>query len=234
MKSKWFHLKEMVSNERRMGMSLRDASKKYGIPSSTLSGWFKNVSIEEKHKTKLRNNWIKGLIKARNKAVVSNNLQKQKRLMLAEKEALFALAGIDTSQKYIIELALALLYLGEGFKTQNGTGMGSSDPLILRFFVFALIEIYKVEIASIKCSLHLRADQDPDKMQYYWANELNLPLSNFTKSSVDLRTKGRPTYPTYNGVCVVQCGNISIQRKLVYLSRIFCERAVSSAGRAPT
>lgn len=131
-----------------------------------------------------------------------------------------------------------MLYLGEGSKTKSGTTMGSSDPLILKFFINSLLKNHDVNIKKIKCALHLRADQDPELLKQYWSKQLGIPLENFTSPSIDLRTKGRPTYPTYNGVCVVNCGNIALQRKLIYFSRKFCDkvienmRAVSSAGRA--
>ena len=84
--------------------------------------------------------------------------------------------------------------------------------------------------------MHLRADQNPILIKQYWSKELNIPLENFTSISVDKRTIGSSTYPTYNGVCVLRCGNIAIQRRLLYLARNFCKeianRAVSSVGRA--
>jgi len=143
-------------------------------------------------------------------------------------EALQILNKLDIQNKLIQDLALAMLYLGEGGKTPSGTILGSSDSLILKFFINLLLKNYNVDISKIKCALHLRADQNPDKLKKYWSEELNIPLKNFFASSIDQRTKGRSTYSTYNGVCVVSCGNIALQRRLVYLSRKFCAAVLDS------
>ncbi len=50
--------------------------------------------------------------------------------------------------------------------------MGSSDPLILKFFVHCLRNIYQVPDDKIKCELHLRADQNPDEILSFWSKEL--------------------------------------------------------------
>lgn len=224
MRSKWFHLKKAAINLRSSGKSLREIEKTLMIPRSTLSGWLKNISLTEIQKTRLRKKWLDNLYKARLRAVIWHNKQKEIRLKEAESQALDILAKIDVNNKVIKELALAMLYLGEGFKDKHGTGMGSSDPLILRFFVNMLLTHFGINIGKIKYSLHLRADQNPEILKEYWSKELRLPLENFTSASIDIRTKGKSTYATYHGVCVIDCGNIALQRRLIYLSRRFCEK----------
>lgn len=113
--------------------------------------------------------------------------------------------------------------------------MANSDPLLLKFFLKILVNIYKIDIKKIRFDLHLRGDQNPELMKKYWANELGAPINRFVYVSVDKRTLGRPTYPHYKGVCIINCGNVAIQRKLIYIGRKFCENvinkwAVSSAG----
>ncbi|MBI2040376.1 hypothetical protein HYT18_04865 [Candidatus Microgenomates bacterium] len=223
MRSKWFELKPEAIKLRRQGASIREVEKLLKIPRSTLSGWFRNVKLTEKQKNKLKEDWLKALSKARTRAVLWHNEQKQIRLKEAEDQAKKLLSVINLKDKSILELALAMLYLGEGLKV-NGTAMGNSNPLILKFFIKALIKLYGFDIKKIKCELHLRADQNPEKLRRYWSEELNLPVSSFTSISIDKRTIGSTTYPSYNGVCVLQCGNIAIQRRLVYLSRLFCEK----------
>jgi hypothetical protein len=232
MNSKWFNLKQQAIEMRTRGNSVRMIEGSLKIPRSTLSGWFKTITLSKKYQIKLRENWLNSLKNARSQAILWHNNQKEMRLREAENQALSILSTIDANDNSILDLALAMLYLGEGFKTRTGTGMGSSDPLILKFFIKVLISKYNIEVGKIKCALHLRADQDPIKLKRYWSKELGLPLANFNSPSIDMRTTGSPTYSTYYGVCVVQCGNIAIQRKLLFLSREFCKRAVSSVGRA--
>lgn len=228
--SKWYKLKEEAVKMRLAGNSIIDVEIKLGIPRSTLSGWFKNVKIQDKHKKVLERRWKEALIKARKKAVKWHNKQKALRMITAEKEAGGVIKNINFSNVETMELALSMLYLGEGFKNKSGTGIGNSDPMILSFFIKTLEKLYGIEPKDITCNLHLRADQDPLKLNLYWSRKLDIPIENFRKASLDKRTIGSKTYDSYNGVCVVKCGNVAIQRKLVYLSRIYCEKIIMSLG----
>lgn len=218
------------------GKSIRDIEKTFLVSKSTLSGWFKGLEIAEEFKIKLENSRLSNLRTARRKAVAWHNLQKEGRLKVAQEQALDVISKIDFANNQILELALSMLYLGEGAKAAH-TAIGSTNPLILKFFISALKRLYGFDTSKIKCELHLRADQDSQETKDYWSKTLGVPLVNFYSVSIDKRTLGRPTYPTYKGVCILQCGNVAIQRRLVYLSEIFCEkvtklRAVSSVGRA--
>ena len=122
------------------------------------------------------------------------------------------------------------MYLGEGFKKSPKTGIGNSDPLLLKFFLKIMLKIYKIDIKKIRFELHIRADQNPELIKKYWAKELNAPLNRFKYVSIDKRTLGKYTYPDYKGVCVIDCGNIAIQRKLVYIGRKFCEKVIENLG----
>lgn len=231
MKSKWFHLKNQAIKLRKKGKSIRDIEIILKIPRSTLSGWLRGIKLTQKQKNILKRKWEKALVKARGMSVIWHNKQKEERLKTAENDARKLLSFIDLNDKKIIELALAMIYLGEGSKTKDGTAIGNSDPIILRFFVTLLQDIFNINVHKIGCNLHLRADQDPIALKKYWSKELGLPLTNFKGVSIDKRTVGKPTYSHYKGVCVVYCGNIAIQRKLVYLSKVFCEEVSRKFGR---
>lgn len=60
--------------------------------------------------------------------------------------------------------------------------------------------------------------------RYYRSGQKNLPLKkeNFYKPYLDQRTKNTITYNSYKGVCLVRCGTVAIQRKLVYIAKQFC------------
>lgn len=201
---------------------------RYGIPRSTQSGWFKNVKLTPAQKKKLLQNSKIALIAARKKAVLWHNKQKEKRLQEAEEDALKTLKNIDVNNSDILELTLAILYLGEGAKKTDETAIGSSDPLILKFFLAILKNIYNLDLKKIRCELSLRADQDPEKMKSFWAKELKLPLELFKQAKRDKRTIGSKTYPYYKGVCNIRCGTIAIKRKLLYLSDLFCKQVIEN------
>jgi len=216
---------------RKRGASIRDVEKRLGIPRSTLSGWFKSVTLSSYHRKILQKKWKTALVVAREKAVVWHNTQKAERIARASLAATETLRKLDLTRNEVVELALAFLYLGEGAKKATGTSMGNSDPLILKFFVSGLQKVYWVPLADIKCELHLRADQNSEIMKRYWSKTLEIPLINFGASVFDVRTKGTITYPHYKGVCVVRCSRVAIQRKLLYIAKGFCEHIADTSAR---
>ena len=229
MRSKWFKLKSEAISLRKLGKSIREIESSLGIPRSTLSYWLRNIKLTKSQYKVLEEKHKKALIKARGIAVLWHNKQKADRLKFAEDEADKTLLRVRNN-KETIELALAILYLGEGSKKSPTTGMGNSDPLILKFFLKIMTSIYKIDIEKIGFDLHIRADQNPELLKKHWSKELNAPLHRFTSVSIDKRTLGKPSYPDYKGVCVINCGNIAVQRKLVYIGRKFCEKVLENMG----
>ncbi len=231
MVSKWIEWKEDAVALRKKGASITRIEKELGIPRSTLSGWLKGVILTKKQRETLGRNRYHALIKARKAAVLWHNQQKQERLRKAENDAGKVLDRINSKDKDILELALAILYLGEGFKRSVETAIGSSDPLTLKFFLTILSRVYNIDISKIRCELYLRADQSPRRIIRFWAKELGLPLTSFKQINVDRRTIGSKTYPNYHGVCSLRCGNVAIQRKLVFLGNKFFEKTVKEYAR---
>lgn len=223
--SRWYKLKDQAILMRKNGTSIIEIERHLKIPKSTLSGWLKPLKLSARAKKIIYKNWKQRLVKTRRLAIAWHNLQKLNRLKHAESEALNVVRKIDIKNPVLLDLALAVLYLGEGFKIEN-TGMGNSDPMILKFFIAVLRKNYNIPTEKFRCELHLRADQDPDKTKWWWSKELKIPLGNFTATSIDKRTVGSVTYPTYKGVCIVRCGSVAIQRKLLYISKMFCQKVI--------
>jgi hypothetical protein len=211
-------------------LSIKQIENKLKIPRSTLSGWFKHIILSHKQKEILLQRWRFGLIKARRKALQWHNEQKNKRLIKAKNEAELVLKRINLKNKDILDLILAMLYLGEGAKSAEETSMGSSDPLLLKTFVKILRKNYDIDNKKIRCDLYLRADQNIDEIKKFWSRQLQLSLNNFKYVQFDKRTINSKTFPYYKGVCVVRYGNIAIKRKLLNISREVCEKIISLRG----
>ncbi len=223
--SKWFDKKEESISLRKRGFSIRDIENKLKIPRSTLSGWFKDIKLTKNQEKILNQKWKNALVNARKKSLIWHHAEKEKRINVAQSEATITFNKLDLNDKNVLELALAMLYLGEGAKT-NRTAIGNSDPRILRFFISSMEKLYGLNRNKVKCDLHLRADQNSLNMKKFWSLELNIPITNFSSISFDKRSIGKPTYGSYKGVCMLYYGNIAIQRKLVYLSKCYCDSLI--------
>lgn len=226
MLSRWFSLKDKAIVLRKKGKSIKFVEKKLGIPRSTLSGWFKNIILTDTQLKVLEVQHQKGMIKGRKKAVLWHNKQKEIRIKLAHEQAIEILNKIDIDDNGILEVALAMLYLGEGSK-DSSTSIGNTNPLILKFFISSMTKIFKIDKKNISCDLHLRSDQNVDKVIQYWSKELNIPKEKFGAVK-DKRIVKSKTYPNYHGVCVVRCAGLAALRRLVHLGEEFSKMVVST------
>lgn len=79
-------------------------------------------------------------------------------------------------------IMLITLYWCEGGKSD--LNFMNSDPKMLRLYVFLLRELFSLEDGRIKLSIRLYGDMKEKEVQIknYWANLLNIPLSNFGRS----------------------------------------------------
>ena len=211
---------------RKRGLSVRQIEEQLKIPRSTLSGWLRNIRLSPAQKKVLNENCKEALVSARKRAVLWHKEQKGKRIDAARQGALNFLNNIDVHRPEFQELALAVLYMAEGRKVAEETSLGSSDPLMLKFFLGSLKKLYGIDINKISCSLHLRADQSEEELRRFWSIELGLPLNKFKEVYKDNRTIGSKTYDGYKGVCSIRYGSIAIKRRLLFLSQLFCERLV--------
>lgn len=222
--SKHLSKKRKAVRYRLLGMSLREIENALKIPRSTLNGWFKDVKISEENKIILKEKWVKALYKAREKAVIWHNNIKQERIIYAQNEAKTFLDKLNYSDNTILELSLAMIYIGEGYK-KNYFGIGNSDPKILLFFINSIEKLYNIKRDKLRCDLNLRADQDINNTKKYWSKILNIPLKNFKCASKDMRTVGSKTFDNYHGVCQLRCpSGLSLQRRILFIAKLYCDK----------
>lgn len=229
MSSRWLKYKERAIVLRKRSFSIRQIEKKFGIPRSTLSGWFKKVQLTKCQQDSLFKKWQYALTKAREKASEWHRQEKQKRLQRAKREAIMVVDNLNLQDVAVLELAIAMLYFGEGTKKVLGVRMSNSNPQLLKMFITLLVWIYKIDINKIKCGINLRADQKPIAIKKFWSQQLSLPLKNFTYVFVDKRSAASKTYPDYKGVCMVRYGNVAIKRRLEAIADEFCKKVAPLA-----
>jgi len=218
--SKWSNYKEELIELRKSGTSLPDISKKYGVARSTLSYWFKDVELSEESKRKIIKSAEKRQIDARLKSAAWHKNEKELRIMEAEKQARIVYEALPKT-KEVLEIALAMLYFGEGGKS-GSTTMGASDPFMLLFFITSLELLYGKKRSNFRYDLHLRDDHNEKQLKKYWATKLNIPVDRIRYVSKDPRSIGKPTYSGYMGVCQIYVGDISVLRRLKALYNVYC------------
>ncbi len=88
----------------------------------------------------------------------------------------------------------AMLYWGEGYKSDKGTGIdfANSDPEMISIFLKFLRNIYKLNENRLRILLYCYADQNVKELIYFWSKLTKIPIKQFTKPYVrkDFRKDG--------------------------------------------
>ena len=121
------------------------------------------------------------------------------------------------------ELALAMLYLGEGSKSGNRVQLASTDAGILRYFVRALISIYGVDRGRLSFRLNLVEAARPieQQLKLWWSQELKCSLDQFIKTQFDRRSRGTELTGDYHGVCTVTYYDTYLQQHLLGMAHAY-------------
>src|SRR3989344_8494120 len=203
MKSRYYQFKNEVILLRKSGKTYGEICKIIGqpIPKSTLSEWFKNISLSKKQQKKIENNVYNNIKRARKKALITN--KNKRRLYLESIAHRIKHLKVLTFNKNVAKIIIAMLYLGEGSKTQRGSLMfGNSDPKIIALFLRLLRYCYDIDENKFRCTLQCRADQNIGALERFWSKTTDIPLNQFYKARVDQRTVGKKSKKLdYKGVC---------------------------------
>lgn len=206
-------LKEQAIKLRQLGQSYGQISDSLGLAKSTLNGWLKNVEITSEQKQKLIEQWKLGMRKAQERSCQIKKEIKIENIRQSHTHAKEFLQNIPLN-KPILELFLAGLYLGDGFKANGRLGLGNANPEIVRLFITLIRKLYSVKESKLRAEIFGRADQDPHLLVKYWSNLLKIPMSQFHHTQLDNRTV-KPTRSNYHGVCAVSYGDVNLQRRIL-------------------
>jgi len=215
----------------KMYSEIQHVFSEWKIPKNTLSCWMTRagVVLTEKQLNRILNKRTLNLELAHIKAAEWNRNQKNKRLKLAHITASSFLS--HHPRNHINDLFFfSGFYLGEGVKKDDSVMFANANPKIVKAF-YALLQTFKsFDFKKVKASVHLRYDQNIQDILDFWSNFLQIPLDKFHKTQLDPRTKGKPTFPDYKGVCSIHYFDARIQRILLELQNQYVENILKMGG----
>ncbi len=201
--SPYHHLKTKIIALRKSGKTYTEIRKIVGVdlPKSTLSDWCSNILLSSKQRQRLECLSKRGMGKGRAIALAVNKRKREGYIQSVRDRVSHLL--IKLKDRNVSKIALAMLYLGEGSKTERGSLMfGNSDPLTIRLFLNLLRYCYDIDESKFRCTLQCRADQNIEELEKFWARITKISPSQFYKARIDPRTIGRPSKKlNYKGVC---------------------------------
>ena len=161
---------EQINRLYKQGKSATEIGKDLGVP------WRKVIYLMDKHGIERR---------SRSEAIYCKHNPNGDPFKIKIK--------LTTEEESLKALALGL-YWGEGSRYNPiSIRLTNSDPSLLRVFIKFLQSICGVNLQKIRLWLTVHTDTPIKKAEQYWSNQLNIPLSQFSKTVV-INHRGNGTY----------------------------------------
>jgi hypothetical protein len=202
---------------REQGHSIKFIAKQLNRPQSSISYWVKNVQL-----TKEQKDYLKSINPALNEKLRNSARRfaveriKIHYMELRKRDQLKgSLLAKEQNPRFIAGI---MLYWAEGSKDKNSIKFCNSNVHMVIFFIKFLKEFFKIKdneiILSINC--HLNNGLNINDIQKFWMKQLNLPISNFRKTTIAdnrITTGFRKNKHAY-GVCSVSVHRTDLIQKI--------------------
>ncbi|MFZ2522803.1 MAG: hypothetical protein WAW92_00255, partial [Minisyncoccia bacterium] len=80
------------------------------------------------------------------------------------------------------------VYIGEGGKTNNFARIINSDPKVINLILKWFKMCFEVKNSQFIVRLHIYPDNNETECIKYWSGILKIPIKQFSKSTIDVRT----------------------------------------------
>lgn len=176
---------------RLKGFSYNEINKTLGIPKSTLSNWFSDISLPEDAKKRLASRVYEGTL---NGLVKRNKLQTTLAVQRAKETKQKTAILIKSISEYDLLIIGSVIYWGEGYKrlkvidgkerTNHIISLTNSDPVIISTFILFLEKVLKISKDKIKLNIRIFKHNSPELVKKYWQSVTGLKESNIEKPVV--------------------------------------------------
>lgn len=185
------------------GKSYNEIQKEFGVPKSTLSGWFKHIVLSDKARERLDSRMRS---EGSKKFITLNKLQTHKAEQRAREMRMSAKEKIPALHKRDLLIIGTVLYWAEGYKRlhirdgkermSHTISFVNADPVMIKTFLRFLREILEVLPDEIHLTMRLYPHINEEVARVFWMNITELPLTCFQKTTnmVSIASKGKRPY----------------------------------------
>jgi hypothetical protein len=196
-----FAVKKKSQQLRKTGYSHAQIAEKLSVPRGTVVSWNRNIQMAPSAVARLERRMEETRNRGRRSAMEAHQQRKLVRKQNAKEKASGLAPVLNDSA--VKELVLAALYLGEGSKgDRSALTFGNSDPEIITLFLRLLRSTKSIDESRFRCTVQVRAGQDVKRLECFWSQITEIPLTQFYTARVDIRGGGKVMRkPEYKGVC---------------------------------
>lgn len=126
----------------------------------------------------------------------------------------------SAKERQLLTAAL-MLYVGEGAKTGHTVDFTNSNAQALKIFMRFLRDICRVQESKLRIYIYCYKQHDVKALIEYWADQLRVPKSAFTKPYVRNRGKNSERI-CENGVVHIRYNDKRLLEKILFL----CEKVM--------
>lgn len=208
--------REKARKLRRQGYTYREIEETLGgrVPKNTINYWVSDIELTVEQKARIKKIELAAnvLNRGNNNIAELNKQDRQLRWQAAEEWATVVANRVIDSRVALFTI-LAGLWAAEGDKNDERICFANSDAIIIAGWLGAFRDCFEIDESRMRCILALSADMPEADLISFWSDIAKVPVSQFTKSSIDYREKTK-TKEGYKGVCKVVYGSAEIRRKL--------------------
>ncbi|OGG12972.1 hypothetical protein A2773_03075 [Candidatus Gottesmanbacteria bacterium RIFCSPHIGHO2_01_FULL_39_10] len=198
---------------RKSGHSLGEISLQLGISKSTASLWLRDTPLNEIALKRIE----RKKISARLKGLEILKIQRLQKKQEIDKIATDIISTLNLGNISLCKVLCALLYWGEGSKTDYRLAFINSDPQMISTFMSLLRKSFPTTESKFRALVHIHEYHNENEIKNYWSNITKIPLSQFTKSFLKPHT-GKISRLGYKGSIriVYHDSKIASQLKATY------------------
>ena len=213
--------KEKAIALRKDGLSYQEILSKISVAKSTLSLWFKDISLSKKQKQRLTEKRIKAAMRGGAK-------RREQRLLATQLSERLAVEDFKRLENRLLWLAGTMLYWAEGSKQKinnvsQGVKFSNSDAMMIRLFLQWLKNIANIPPESILCELYIHRSGDVTQATRYWNKHLaplKITATYFKKNNISTTRKNIGN--AYNGLVTLRVRkSTNLNRKITAWISLF-------------
>lgn len=203
--------KKKVQTLRKRGLSYNKILEKVPVAKSSVSVWCNEIKLTKKQKEKIKKMRKRG---RRIAAQIAGKILAERRKKEIEEIKFLAKKEIKKLTKYQIKIIGIMIYWAEGSKT-NGVEITNSDPELIKFMMYWLLNICDVPFSRLKACLHIHTNQNEEKAKKYWSKITKIPLNRFGKTYIKPRGTGHRKNILHNGLIKVRYHNEDLRHRIL-------------------